>query len=134
MTYTVPERLPRHHDRRSSDYPIRYYPQKPLSTSDCRCRVGRQYAPQNARPHSELHLTHQEMLDLPEYSASIPSGKGIGKRWRARTNRAGTLWVIGQYAELHPRDLERWPGEIAILTYSPVVDGGKGGVWREVAS
>lgn len=77
--------------------------------------------------HPVLPLTADEMSELLEYSASLPTGKTIGKRWKRRMSRSE--WVIGEYAELSAEDQLKWPGEIAILWYLPSVDGDTPGKW-----
>lgn len=62
-----------------------------------------------------LKLTPAEFLALPEYSASVPTGTTIGKRWR-RLNGAHDMaykraggkceWMIGAYEE-HPDPAQR---------------------------
>jgi len=88
-----------------------------------------------------LSLTAEQMQRLPEYSATLPTGKTIGKRWRCRlTERSPwdpkgcgkTLgWSVGEYAELSPEDQKKWPGEIAILWFLPAVDDGQPGQWSD---
>jgi hypothetical protein len=95
------------------------------------CRVGRQLSagPDGTRLPI-VRLTGDQMKCLLEYSASIPTGKIIGKRWRRRLNNTGTKWVIGGYEELSAEDKLRWPGEIAMLWLWPVVDDGQPGYWK----
>jgi hypothetical protein len=94
--------------------------------------IGRQLArDHNGHVLPVLRLTDRGMVELPEYSASIPTGKVIGKRWKCRLNREGTHWVIGGYEELSEADKIKWPGEIAILWFIPVVDGAAPGVWEK---
>lgn len=56
-----------------------------------------------------LKLTLREFEELPEYSATYPTGVIIGKRWKrldglydAEFKRAGgrPRWVIGEYVEV----------------------------------
>jgi hypothetical protein len=99
------------------------------------CRVGRVLAEDGHGTWLPvLPLTDREMDALPEYSASIPTGKTLGKRWRRGVRQAAAAsprWVVGEYAALSPEDQVRWPDEIAILWYLPVVDGAAPGVWAD---
>ena len=96
------------------------------------CKVGRQLA-KDAWGHTlpVLRLTDREMTKMLEYSASIPTGKIIGKRWKRRLDNEGKSWVVGGYEHLSPEDQLKWPGEIAILWFIPVVDGAAPGVWEK---
>ena len=56
----------------------------------------------------KIYMTLEEAERLPEYSASMPSGQTIGKRWRRhdgafdrRFIEAGGVptWIICEYAE-----------------------------------
>lgn len=80
------------------------------------------------KPTRVVRMTEAELLKLPEYSTSLPTGQTIGKRWRrddnfmARRNVGhlhffdgylqpedyGVRWVIGEYVS----DTE--PGYIGI--------------------
>lgn len=72
----------------------------------------------------ELVITQAALMALPEYSASLPSGKTIGKRWRIninffrqrRTYGIPDEWRIGEYTRLSVD----YPGEIDITYYRPV--------------
>lgn len=74
-----------------------------------------------------LPISQAALLALPEYSASIPSGKTIGKRWRINTNffrqrkvwGIPDRWVIGEYTRPTPGN----PGQIDITWYLPVIEG-----------
>lgn len=68
----------------------------------------------------KLYLTLQEAQALPEYSASLPTGTTIGKRWRRHDGvfdqdfllRGGTpVWMIGEYIEINT------PGRVGIKWY-----------------
>lgn len=50
--------------------------------------------------------------ELSDYSASIPTGTFIGKRWKRNTN-AYRLWIMGEYTKSNK------PGQVFIL-------------WREI--
>ena len=39
-------------------------------------------------------MTMAELMMLPEYSSSLPTGTAIGKRWR---RKQGTKWLTGEY-------------------------------------
>lgn len=43
-----------------------------------------------------LVMSNEELMKLPEYSCSVPTGTTIGKRWR-RWTIEGT-WIVGEYA------------------------------------
>lgn len=96
------------------------------------CRVGRQLA-RDAWGYllPVLPLTAHQMQKLLEYSASIPTGKTIGKRWRRCLDHKRGLWAIGEYGELSAEDQLKYPGEIAIHWYLPVVDQGRPGEWEK---
>ena len=114
----------------------------PTASSDFGCRLGRVLARDpDGTILPVISLTADEMQRLPEYSATIPTGKTIGKRWRRRmTERSAwdrngcgkTLWwVVCEYAHLSAEDQLKWPGDIAILYYLPSVDGSAPGQWQE---
>lgn len=70
-------------------------------------------------------ISQDELDGLPEYSASLPTGTTIGKRWKAK--RANGEWQIGEYV-LDPRgDPEfagiRWRD---VVIEHPVVHGNTG--------
>lgn len=47
-------------------------------------------------------ISLQDLMALPEYSCSVPTGTTIGKRWRRATKYHGptvTEWMIGKYIE-----------------------------------
>lgn len=46
-----------------------------------------------------VFMERSEMEALREYSASLPTGKTIGKRWRCRSTEATSGWVMGEYVE-----------------------------------
>ncbi|KKM74952.1 hypothetical protein LCGC14_1395140 [marine sediment metagenome] len=50
----------------------------------------------------------RDFEDLLEYSASLPTGTTIGKRWKAKRCDG---WVMGEYEEL---DQDQYPGEVLI--------------------
>lgn len=52
-----------------------------------------------AREWPELVLTNEQLMKLPEYSSSIPTGTTIGKRWRRWT---GQVWIVGEYIPAEP--------------------------------
>lgn len=62
---------------------------------------------QNVTVHEEEVFTLSDLMALPEYSCSIPTGTTIGKRWRRATHYYSTdpammtEWWIGTYVE-HP--------------------------------
>lgn len=71
-----------------------------------------------------LRLTPQEFNKLLEYSASLPTGMTIGKRWKRLdgahdhdfVKRGGTpAWMIGEYAAHED------PKKVRILWYRPVI-------------
>lgn len=51
----------------------------------------------------EVIISRSELRDLGEYSSSLPTGKTIGKRWRATRYVDGkaTDWKIAEYVD-HP--------------------------------
>lgn len=73
-----------------------------------------------------LRLTYQQFKDLPEYSATNPTGTTIGKRWK-RYDGAHDLvwlarggipyWVVGEYA-LHLTEPEKY---VRIIWYKLVI-------------
>lgn len=73
-----------------------------------------------------LRMTADEFRNLPEYSASLPSGTTPGKMWRRLDGdfdlafKAGggqPRWMIGQYDPDCPEDAER----IRILWFRPII-------------
>jgi hypothetical protein len=70
-----------------------------------------------AIPRNVTRMTHAELMRLPEYSTSLPTGTQIGKRWRRdglfmarrtvghlhffdgtpEAEAWGTEWYIGEY-------------------------------------
>ena len=71
-------------------------------------------------------VTLQELKDLPEYSASYPTGTTPGKRWRSelscmdflfKQNGGKTRWIIRQY---DPNCLNG-AKQISIHQYRPVI-------------
>lgn len=49
--------------------------------------------------HTDSHwealvLTCEQLMALPEYSTSVPTGQTIGKRWRRWTSGG---WIVGEY-------------------------------------
>lgn len=46
------------------------------------------------KPTPLVFLLARELVLLPEYSHTIPTGTTPGKRWRRRT---GTSWLMGAY-------------------------------------
>lgn len=78
--------------------------------------------------HPLLRLTSAEFDALPEYSATLPTGVILGKRWkrcllRWRTDKAQerdlTNWRIGEYT----RESVTHPGEVDITWYYPEIAG-----------
>jgi hypothetical protein len=66
------------------------------------------------REAMEAFLTWREFKELPEYSTTIPTGKTIGKVWKA--HRGGEWW-LREYVEL-PEDDPKRNTEIGINTYT----------------
>lgn len=58
------------------------------------------------RPQSTLRIARQELMALPEFSASLPTGKPPGFRWRRDAN----FWERRTCAHLHPWDGTPEPG------------------------
>ena len=85
------------------------------------------------RSPPRVRLTVKELLDLPEYSSSLPTGLIVGKRWR----RDGNFWARREFAHLHfwdgtpePEDCgeEWWIGQ-----YVPDAEPGYVGItWTRV--
>lgn len=81
--------------------------------------------------HPVLELAQAEFDRLLDYSASIPTGKTIGKRWkrcilRWRDDEAAVAdvanWRIGEYTRLS----KDYPGDIDITWYMPrIVEPGQ---------
>jgi hypothetical protein len=44
-----------------------------------------------------VFMERAEMLELPEYSVTLPTGTTIGKRWRRRDPQATSGWTMGEY-------------------------------------
>jgi hypothetical protein len=71
-----------------------------------------------------LRLTAREFMELPEYSATVPTGAFIGKRWRCLVGshdlpwcQAGGIprWVIREYVAVAD------PKMAGIKQYRPIV-------------
>lgn len=59
-------------------------------------------------------VVDQEAFDaLYDYSASLPTGTTIGKRWKRRKNYHDESqgWILGEYAECSPPD----PQQVRII-------------------
>ena len=64
-----------------------------------------------------IRLSDAELMNLLEYSTSLPTGTTVGKRWkRAKNIRApGEGWLIGEYTK---SDVE---GQVGISWFDVVI-------------
>ncbi len=73
-------------------------------TTKVHSRAGYGDAVEGTYVHGEEVISLEDLMELAEYSCSIPTGTTIGKRWRRATRYhapAITEWWIGTYVE-HP--------------------------------
>ncbi|MFN3387481.1 MAG: hypothetical protein ACK40O_01005 [Allosphingosinicella sp.] len=79
-----------------------------------------------AERYPPARLTPAQLLDLPEYSTTIPTGTTPGKRWRRalRPWRSGLSdeWWLGQYGKPYPEGHEHF-GSVAIFWRRIIVIG-----------
>lgn len=85
------------------------------------------------RVYGEEVISEADLIALPEYSCTLPTGTTLGKRWRCATkytDRDSTEWMIATYVE-HPD-----PDRVGIAWVWAVVEPGRPHVgpmepWRE---
>lgn len=59
---------------------------------------GTSRLPELGRVDRPARLTRDDFDDLPEYSASLPTGTTPGKRWKRDTAQG---WFLGEYVEIN---------------------------------
>ncbi len=81
-----------------------------ITTLRTRALVTKLGEPGQLTPLHIAVMTQREFDELPEYSATLPTGTCIGKRWKRRA-RSGT-WTMGEYCD--EPDQDKYPGLIQI--------------------
>ena len=73
-----------------------------------------------------VRLTRREFDELPEYSASVPTGTTIGKRWKRRVgpHEGPPTWQMGEYQEDSDPDKVRIAWSTIVL--APLAGQGSG--------
>lgn len=68
--------------------------------------------------HTHVLITEPDLMGLPEYSTSYPTGTTIGKRWRRDVHfRTGKppKWIVGTYVKVDA------PGKVGIQWLWPLI-------------
>jgi hypothetical protein len=66
------------------------------------------------KPLPKVHVTAEDLKAMPEYSASLPTGTYIGKRWKCQVgpdrDSGRKSWWIGEYHDINdPKNVGiRW--------------------------